>query len=1386
MSTVSRNARVVHPAETHCEMTWIVMPGQSNALGTVFGGQVLAWVDICAAVAAQRFTRTDVVTASIDSVSFQSPMRVGEVAVLRAALDQAGVAPGEVGYHEGHGSATPLGDGVEVAGLAEVFARPDGLPPVALGSVKSRLGHLEAAAGLAGVLHALVIARRGLAPAMPHATPVAPALQGLEHALVVPTAPRPLVGRVATICAFGIGGTNAAAVLEAEAAPPEAPSDGVDDGPALLVWSGATPEACDEQERRVRQRLAVEPVAALARASRSGLHDRVRAADWVRPGTPPELDRVSRGEAASDHALVFAAPGQGVGRPGLGRELYEAAPEARAVLDEVFAVADPLLGGSLADRLWSSGESLLDDMPALQVGVSAVSVAWARVLEARGVRPEAVMGHSSGEWAAAVIAGVVSLPEAVRVLIVRGQLLQRAGPGAMWAVFAPENIVRELVEGDVGVAAVNHEAEVVVSGPPAPTEAVARRLEERGYEVRRLPVGVAGHSVLLDPVLSDLEDAVRAVTLKPPQIEFLSTSTGDFLTDGLTDPAYWSSQFRRAVNLRGALQTAREEGLGPVVELGPHPMIARAARVGGMGGLCLGHREQTTEESMARALGSLWVDGACAWPVEPSATVAKPRFGEVPRRLWLEGVSFAASRWERRWSPARLGPPREDVHLIRPPEGDAEHLLAAISAELGALLDAPSTSVIAVLDPHDDAHHAVAGWLRSVRWERPDWGVSIVWASSDDAVDDAQLSRVLPGEELRRIDGRWENLRLETGTSPEGESPWRGHWVITGGFGALGLHTARWLARRGVSEVSLVGRSGCPEGRRAAVDALRRDITVHEVAADVAGDWPEALQQAIDGAEGVVHAAGVLHDAAFWRIDEVERASVLAPKVQGTRRLLQALEARPEVWFVAYSSLTGQAGGAGQSSYGAANAWLDAAVARREGPSLSVAWGPWQGEGLAADTLDRRDAQGLPPMDADEALEALDEAVRSGTRWVAVANLQPDRMAEVLAEHDQPLWRRVVPRASSWDVSGPAWSEHEVAGQPWVSAADQLVWALDRAPSLVGLRWRAPLRVPSAGGRAEWRDHTLSLGGVAGLTGGAAEAPERPSTPPSYDDASGEPVDLEGLYASFRARGVVHGPAYRRVVEARSTAEWVTGRARGGTPGQRLDSLLSLAAVWAEGDRALVPATARAASVVEGWEALEEVVIVRRAGEPLVADVVAMDGEGRPVLWVDALCWAAAGGPTPVPDAAPSPGDAQASPWAGLDEATRHARLRQLVGDACQQVLQVTTLSWDRDLAEQGLDSIVALELRDRLRREGLELPLHRVVGGASPADLVVAAEEQLGPVVATVVTAEAVPVAAPSDASVAEPAIATSDGNDLLQAWWWTPFFLGALVGATLWALIG
>ena len=185
-------------------------------------------------------------------------------------------------------------------------------------------------------------------------------------------------------------------------------------------------------------------------------------------------------------------------------------------------------------------------------------------------------------------------------------------------------------------------------------------------------------------------------------------------------------------------------------------------------------------------------------------------------------------------------------------------------------------------------------------------------------------------------------------------------------------------------------------------------------------------------------------------------------------------------------------------------------------------------------------------------------------------------------------------------------------------------------------------------------------------------------------------------------------------------------------------------------------------------------------------DVVAMDGEGRPVLWVDALCWAAAGGPTPVPDAAPSPGDAQASPWAGLDEATRHARLRQLVGDACQQVLQVTTLSWDRDLAEQGLDSIVALELRDRLRREGLELPLHRVVGGASPADLVVAAEEQLGPVVATVVTAEAVPVAAPSDASVAEPAIATSDGNDLLQAWWWTPFFLGALVGATLWALIG
>jgi len=1346
------------------------------------------------------------------SSGLTAPRRQAQISLLREALDQAGVAPGEVAYHEGHGSATPLGDGVEIAGLSEVFgARGEGSPPVALGSVKARLGHLEAAAGLAGVLHALVVARDGVAPAMPHSQPPAPALHGVADRLVVPSSPRPLAGRIATVCAFGIGGTNAAAVLDVApvvAAP-------VPRGPALVCLSGASEEALGLQREAVRERLeAGESAAALAAASQRGLHDRMRQAVWWSDDGAASWGKALQGSpvyrSERGHSLVFAAPGQGVGRPGLGATLARWSDGAAEVFDEVCAAADPLLGGSLRQRLWAGGDELLDDMPALQVGVFAESVAWARVLSGRGLEPEVVLGHSSGEWAAAVLAGVVDLADAVRVLVRRGQLLGRAGPGAMWAVFAPAAAVESIVaEHDrVGIAAENHEAEVVISGPPQATAAAAEALSGAGFEVRRLSVGVAGHSALLDPVYQELEEVVGSVTLQRPQCEFLSTATAEFVDRELTEPAYWARQFRQPVQLRQALTELDAEGLGPVVELGPHPMMARAARVTGLAAVCTGHREEAPGTSLAKGIGALWARGVEVGSPPPSPA-RKPVFAEVRRRMWLSGVSFAAPRWVRRWHERLPGAPRVRLQVLRPGPGGIEALIAAAQERLEAELEADEPcSVVACLDPDQVDHHGLAGWLRSVRWERPGWGVSIHWGPATDA----ELARVPAGEEVRwasEDERSWEAVRLQAAAVPGAapgsassvaQGPWRGHWVVTGGFGALGLHTARWLVQRGVERLTLVGRRGCPDHAREAVDALASRVTVDEVQADVAGVWPDALDAAVVAADGVIHGAGVLHDTAFWRSTPTDRARVFAAKVDGTRRLLQALEERPETWLVAYSSLTGAAGGAGQSSYGAANAWLDAALAERRadgGRALSVAWGPWQGEGLAAETLDRRAAQGLPPMEPEAALQALDDAIRGDEGWVAVAQLGPERMAAALVGQPQPLWGGVVGLPSSWRVQGGAWEEHRVGGATWVSAADQLVWAVQRAGSLRRLRWVAPLSVPSDGAQVRFADHQLvgpdgvSLHVEPGSDEVLGPWPDRP------DDAV--VVDLDALYTSFRERGVVHGPAYRRTLQAWRAGQRIGGRAAGGTTGQRLDSLLSLAATWAEGDQALVPASAESVIVEQGWEEVSRVVIERRDGHPLRADVVFADADATPRMRIVGMRWAAPGVGTAAAASAAVSGDAAsaattgapARPWAAVAPDARRAWLSATVERACSEVLELDELVADLDLAEQGLDSIVALELRDRLRAEGVELPLHQVVGGATPDDLVEVALRSLPePATSAAAAAGVAPGAEPERGTVPSPGDRGSSepapSNDWLQAWWWTPFFLGALVGATLWALIG
>ncbi|MCB9550301.1 MAG: type I polyketide synthase, partial [Myxococcales bacterium] len=359
------------------------------------------------------------------------------------------------------GSATRLGDAVELGALLEVHAGRE--RPLPVGTLKATMGHMEAASGLAGLLRALIIGQDGRIPPQPHATPPAAALR---PPLVVGEGV--VEGPRVAVSSFGIGGSNAHVVLRpAEVTAPATHAS----GPLPLLLSAHGEEALRAHATRVAEVLPALPwpdVCGTAARGRSAGPWRLavvgRSAEEAAEGLAGAAPR----EALELPRVAWLFPGQG---PGLarGQGLADRHVAARDAFDEVFATADPLIGASLRDAI-AAGTT---DVGLLQVGVFAVSMALARTLLALGEPPVAVAGHSSGEVAAACVAGVLSLEDAVRLLVARGEVLRRSAPGGMAAVIGPAELVT-LPEGPVGIAAVNHDGETVISGPTdALAEAVA-------------------------------------------------------------------------------------------------------------------------------------------------------------------------------------------------------------------------------------------------------------------------------------------------------------------------------------------------------------------------------------------------------------------------------------------------------------------------------------------------------------------------------------------------------------------------------------------------------------------------------------------------------------------------------------------------------------------------------------------------------------------------------------------------------------------------------------------------------------------------------------------------------------------------------------------------
>jgi acyl transferase domain-containing protein/protein-L-isoaspartate O-methyltransferase len=580
-------------------------PFDAGANGTIFGrgvGVVLL-KPLADALAAGDPIRAVLKGSAInndgaDKVGFTAPGVTGQAQVIADALANAGVHPDTIGYVEAHGTGTRQGDPIEVAALTQAFGRRTARRGFcALGTVKANIGHLDVASGVAGFIKTVLALEHGRIPPSPHFAAPNPQIDFAASPFFVNTAlrewPEGDAPRRAGVSSFGMGGTNAHVVLEqAPTRPALAPAA----GPQVLMVSARDETALRELAGRWAGHLDGRPEAALtdvcftATAGRGTLPERVA---WV-VGTLADARAALagyaagespagtvRGRATTSPAVAFVFPGQGAHYAGMGGQLYRAEPAFRAALQECEAALGSGLRPAVAAVLRGEAadvDATADAQPALfaiAYGVAAVWRAW-------GVQPAYVMGHSVGEFVAACLAGALDVGDAIRLVTARGRLMQALPTdGSMAAVFAPEADVAAVVArrpDALALAAVNGPRDVVIAGGTAAVDEAVRSLEAGGIATRRLRVGHAFHSPLMDPMLAELEATASGIRSAPPRPGWVSTLTGELVTTA-PDAAYWRRQARQPVQYARAVERLEQLGVEVFVEVGPGATLtALAAR----------------------------------------------------------------------------------------------------------------------------------------------------------------------------------------------------------------------------------------------------------------------------------------------------------------------------------------------------------------------------------------------------------------------------------------------------------------------------------------------------------------------------------------------------------------------------------------------------------------------------------------------------------------------------------------------------------------------------------------------------------------------------------------------------------------------------------------
>ncbi|MDQ3404765.1 MAG: acyltransferase domain-containing protein, partial [Actinomycetota bacterium] len=643
--------------------------------------------------------------------------------VIRAALAAAGLPASDVDAVEAHGTGTTLGDPIEAQALLATYGR-DREHPVWLGSLKSNIGHAQAAAGVAGIIKMVQAMRHGTLPRTLHVDAPsshvdwsAGSLALLTEDTAWPDTGRP---RRAGVSSFGVSRTNAHVVIE-QAPERDTPEPSVASGPIPVVLSARDEPALLAQARRLRESLPGEvSVADLAHALATGraaldrravviaadLPELLSGLDAIVAGLP--VPGVLLGERGGGGRPVFVFPGQGAQWAGMAVELLASSPVFAERMAECEVALAPYVDWSLVEVL--ADQSALERVDVVQPALFAVMVSLAHLWRSHGVEPAAVVGHSQGEIAAACVAGALSLPDAARVVALRSlALADLAGAGGMVSVSLPEADLGDLLTSGLSIAAVNGPSTVVLSGTPDALDALLATCERTDVRARRIPVDYASHSAQVDQIRDRLLADLAPITPRTAILPMVSTVTGELIDTATLDAEYWFQNLRETVRLDRAVRTLVGRGHHSFLEVSPHPVLTAAVQETAPDTVVLStlRRDDGGPRRLATALGEAYAHGvALDWTVvapghrDPAVLDLLPTYAFQRARYWLDTPSAS---------------PGDAAFWDAVETGD--------SAVVAGLLDADENSVSALLPKLSAwrrtrrSRSETGSWHHRVRWE---------------------------------------------------------------------------------------------------------------------------------------------------------------------------------------------------------------------------------------------------------------------------------------------------------------------------------------------------------------------------------------------------------------------------------------------------------------------------------------------------------------------------------------------------------------------------------------------------------------------------------------------------------------------------------------------